>query len=138
MSERRFIRIGQAPAYLAMDGRTFRRLVRPYVTVINHMALGKCVDRVDLDAVADVIKQMRGVAPEHPIEHLVDELCLDRESSPVSSDGKTAAGISTSESEESAAFSAAVQRATSKKQTPGQSKSSPKRGPRTPRRQANA
>ena len=49
----RLIRARDAPIYLGMDRNRFRRLVRPFVTVIPIGKQGIAFDRLELDAWAD-------------------------------------------------------------------------------------
>ena len=60
MMQPRFIRAGQAPAYLGMDRNRFTDEVRPSLTVIPIGKRGKAFDRLELDEWATRYKESRG------------------------------------------------------------------------------
>lgn len=60
MAEPRFIRAGQAPAYLGMDRNRFTDEVRPSLTEIPIGKRGRAFDRLELDEWANRYKQLRG------------------------------------------------------------------------------
>jgi hypothetical protein len=60
ITERRFIRLKDAPAYLGMDPNRFNAEVRPYLKQIPIGKQGIAFDRVDLDAWAEEYKDRNG------------------------------------------------------------------------------
>ena len=63
ISSCRFIRLRDAPRYLAMGRHTFNQYVRPYVDPVPIGKNGIGFDRLDLDAWADYHKDSSGRPP---------------------------------------------------------------------------
>jgi len=62
----RFIRLRDAPSYLAMDKNRFNREVRPRLCAIPIGTQGIAFDRLDLDAWADNYKSCNGRPAAQP------------------------------------------------------------------------
>ncbi len=90
----RFIRLKNAPEYLAMDKNRFNDEVRPYLIEIPIGKQGVAFDKVDLDAWADAYKASNG----RPAKQKGGPQPWRKEKPEVSSSG-VVSGISTKKSE---------------------------------------